>query len=80
MWDFPGVESYRRSGGRPSADQSLAPSDDHHEMRRKRPTWFVLTFSGLMIALAIWLLATNTGGPDGGPGPPAIVRDSPGDP
>jgi hypothetical protein len=44
VWDFPGVEAYRRSGAAPSSDQSLAPSDLQYEMERKKPVWIVLVF------------------------------------
>ena len=74
MWDFPGVEAYRRSGGAPSADQSLAPSDEHHETPRRRP-WIAIVFYGVMIMIAVWLLATNTADPDEGNDPPVIIHD-----
>ena len=68
MWDGPQVDFYRRSGGALSADQNLTPSDEHHEMRRRRPLWLVVAFYALMIALVVWLLATDSGDSTGGPG------------
>lgn len=68
VWDGPQVDFYRRSGGALSADQGLAPSDEHHEMRRRRPVWLVLAFYALMVALVVWLLATDSGDTNGSGG------------
>jgi hypothetical protein len=77
MTDIPQVDWYRRSGGAPSADQSLAPSDVHHEMPSRRPVWIVFRFFAVMIGITVWLLATNTADPDEQPGA-AVVAVGPG--
>ena len=64
MWDVFEFERFRRSGGGPTTDQGLVAAEDFHESPRQRPIWLVFAFYALMIAIGVWLLATEIADPD----------------
>ena len=42
----------------------LVAAEDFHESPRQRPIWLVFAFYALMIAIGVWLLATEIADPD----------------